>query len=145
MRVMETSQLSLKQSPIRWKRVLVAAVGSEIPVIAVLSAVMIIHRFLVAPGLSDAQYEDFAQVAGYYVAPPAGAISTFLCAWWVTRRLTSGYLVNGALVGIFSTLFTLGFIVTARPEHRWMYIVSYAGRIIAGYAAGLAAHKKGVA
>jgi hypothetical protein len=123
--------------------VFAAAFCSEIGVILALSAIMAIHRFVIAPGLTADQYGEFAQLAGYYVAAPAAALSTFLCAWYAIRKLKSGFVMNGMLVGVVATVLTLGFIAGARPEDRLMYLVSYAARIAAGYSAGLAARKKG--
>jgi hypothetical protein len=144
MRTLDIAQpISSKQWSIRWKRVFAAAFCSEIGVIAAMSIVIVVHRFIVAPGATAAAYQDFAQRAAYDVAAPAAALSTFICALWATRRLQSGHIMNGVLVGVIATLLTLGFILGARPEDRTMYIVSYLLRILAGYGAGFAARKKG--
>jgi hypothetical protein len=144
MRTLDTTHsVPLKQSSVRWLRILLAAFCSEVGVIVVISAVMVIHRFVLAPGLSAEQYGEFEHRASYYVAAPAAAISTFVCAWYAIRRLKSGFVINGALVGTVATVLTLGFIAGARPEDRFMYLVSYAVRIAAGYAAGLMVQKKG--
>ena len=144
MRMLDTAQLiSSKYLFIRWKRVLAVAFCSEIGVIAAISIVVAVHRFLVSPGATDAAYQEFAQRAGYDVAAPAAALSTFICAWWASRRLQSGHIINGVLVGVTATLLTLGFILGARPEDRVMYITSYLLRILAGYGGGFAARKKG--
>jgi hypothetical protein len=138
-----THSVPLKQSSVRWARVLAAAFCSEVGVILAISAIMVIHRFVVAPGLTAEQYGNFAQRASYYVAAPAAAISTFVCAWYAIRRLKCGFVINGMMIGTVATILTLGFIATARPEDRAMYLVSYGVRIIAGYAAGLMARQKG--
>ena len=144
MRTLDAGQPILtKQSFIRWKRVLAAAFCSEVGVIAAISTVVVVHRFIVAPGATDAAYQEFAQRAGYDVAAPAAALSTFICAWWATRRLQSSHIMNGVLVGVTATLLTLGFILGARPEDRVMYFASYLLRILAGYGAGFATRKKG--
>ena len=129
------------KSDIRWGRVVLAAVLSELAVIALLSAIIAIHGSIIAPGQTAAQYQDFGQLAGYYLAAPAAAIATFLLALWAVRPLTSAFIRNGVLVGAIATLLTLGFIVAAKPEHRSMYILSYILRITAGYAAGVVAQK----
>jgi hypothetical protein len=144
MRTLDTTHsVPLKESSVRWARVLVAAFCSELGVILAISAIMVIHRFVIAPGLTADQYGKFEQQASYFVAAPAAAISTFACAWYTIRRLKSGFVINGVLVGTVATVLTLGFIAGARPEDRLMYLVSYGVRIIAGYAAGLMVRKKG--
>jgi hypothetical protein len=130
-----------KNNQVRWKRVVLAAFLSEVFVLAVLSAAMAIHRFVIAPDGTAAQYQEFALRAGYYLAAPAAALGTFMFAFWATRRLESGFITNGVLVGAVATLLTVGFIFGARPEDRLMYVVSYALRIVAGYAGGVAAQK----
>ncbi len=130
-----------KKSHIRWKHVVFAAFLSEIAVIALLSAVTAIYRLVIAPGQPDTQYQEFAQLAGYYLAAPSAAVATFVFALRVARRLEAAFIANGLLVGAVSTLLTLGFIFGAKPEHRLMYIVSYVLRIAAGCCGGWVAQK----
>src|SRR5262245_2344596 len=88
-----------RATAIRWKRVIFAAFLSELAVIAVLSAVLATYAFVIAPGRSSAEYNEFGQNAGYYLAAPAAALATFLMAFWAVRTLDSAFVVNGALVG----------------------------------------------
>ena len=127
---------------IRWKRVILAAVLSEAGVIAVLLAVIAIYSKLIAPGMTDAEYQTLGQRAGYYVAPTAGAVTTFLMVLWVGRTLKARYVANGVWVGVVSVILTLGFIFTATPEDRLMYGVAFVLRIAAGYLGGLAAQRR---
>jgi len=130
-----------RKAGIRWGRVFAAAVLSEVAVIVVLLAVIGVHR-LILPGLTADQYQEFGQVAGYYVAAPAAALATFAFAFWTARRVESAFIANGIWVGAMATLLSLGFIFGARPEDRWMYIVSYLARIAGGYCGGLVAQKR---
>jgi hypothetical protein len=41
-----------------------------------------------------------------------------------------------------TTLLRIGFVFSAKPEHRLMYIVSYVLKIAAGYTAGILAQKR---
>jgi hypothetical protein len=127
------------KSRIRWGRVIAAAVLSELGVITVLMAVTITYTFLISPGHGFADYQRFGERAGYYVAPVAGGITTFLSVLWLARRLTSHFILNGTLVGVAATVLTAGFLFGAKPEDRLMYLVSFAIRIVAGYLGGLAA------
>jgi hypothetical protein len=129
--------LQQKQSNIRWGRVLLGAVLSEAAVILLLLAITAVYSVAIAPGLTRAQYNEFAQLAGYYVAPTAGALSTFAMVLLLTRRLNSGFVANGTLIGILSVLLTLGFVVSAKPEHQLMYGIAFVLRIAAGYFGGL--------
>jgi hypothetical protein len=123
---------------IRWGRILIAAVMSEVGVIAVLFAVITAYTLL-TPTMTDTQYNSLGQEVGYYVAPAAGAIMTVLSVLWAARRLTSDFILHGLLVGVVSVVLTVGFIFGARPDHRVMYIIAFGLRIVGGYAGGVLA------
>ncbi len=128
-----------QKSRIRWTRVLIAALLSEAAVIVILLAITMSYSLLISPGKSAAEYQEFGALAGYYVAPAAAALATFLSVLWVARKLTSDFIANGTLVGVAAVILTAGFLAGAKPEHRLMYIVSFALRIVAGYLGGLVA------
>jgi putative membrane protein (TIGR04086 family) len=111
---------------------------SEAGVIAVLFVVIASYTLL-TPAMTDAQYNALSEEVGYYVAPTAGAVMTFLSALWATRKLTSACLAHGMLVGVASVLLAAGFIVSARPEHRLMYVIAFALRLLAGCMGGVVA------
>src|SRR5262245_53401112 len=108
-----------------WKRIVLAAVMSELAVFAVLSIVIGVYRFVLAPGKSSAEYGAFGVNAGFFVAPPAAGVATFCAALWACRRLGSGFAQTGALVGLVAVLFSIAFVFGAKPEDRLMYGVSY--------------------
>ena len=43
---------------------------------------------------------EFAESAGYYIAPPASAVATFLMVLLVARKLKSDFILHGVLVGV---------------------------------------------
>jgi len=131
-----TGRASATTSRIRWGRIILAALMSEAGVILVLLA-SIAGYTLFTPSITDAQSATLGEDIGYYVAPATGAVTTFLAVLWATRRLTSAVVAHGALVGLLSMLLGVGFIFTARPDHRAMYIVAFVLRILGGYAGGL--------
>jgi putative membrane protein (TIGR04086 family) len=113
---------------IRWGRVVLAAVAAEAAVILLIVAISTIKP-------------EFSESAGYYLAPPASAVATFLMALWVARKLKSDFILHGILVGLVGVVVTAGFIFAAKPEDRLMYGVSYILRIIGGYLGGVVARK----
>lgn len=127
---------------IRWKRVLIGAVLSEVGVIAILLAVIAAYGRVFAPGMTEAQFQTLGERAGYYVAPAAGTVTTFLIVLWVGRGLDSSYVANGVMVGAVSVLLTSPFLFMARPGDRAMYVAAFALRIAAGYLGGRVAHKR---
>ena len=126
---------------VRWGRVVVAAVLSEVAVMAVLLATIGVYRFLIAPGSPADAYQHFDDLAGYYVAPATAGVTAFLGALWVSRRLTSAIVVNGAMVGVTAVVLTFGFVFMAKPEDRLMYVVSFALRILGGCLGRLTAQR----
>ena len=126
---------------IRWGRVVLAAVLAEAAVILLLLAVVTVYSVVISPGLTTDEYDVFGQDAGYYVAPAAAAGATFLMVLWVARALDSGFVANGLMVGLVGVLLTVGFVFGARPEDRLMYGVSFALRIVGGYAGGIVAQR----
>jgi hypothetical protein len=113
---------------VRWGRVVVGAVTAEVVVILLILAVSTVFK---VPG----------ELVGYYVAPPASAVATFLMVLWVARKLESRFILHGVLVGLVGVVLTGGFVVTAKPGDRLMYIVSFVLRIVGGYVGGLVAQK----
>jgi hypothetical protein len=125
---------------IRWGRVIAAAVLSEVGVILILLAVITVYRYLISPGMTSARYQEFGAHAGYYVAPVACGFTVFLMVLWMARGLTADFAANGTLVGVAAVILTAGFLLSAKPEDRLMYVISFAIRIVAGYLGGMAAH-----
>jgi hypothetical protein len=132
---------SNRSSRIRWGRVLVAAVLSEVVVVLVLIVTTTTYRFLIAPGRTAADYDAFGDRAAYYLAPAAAGLATFFGALWVGRKLTSAFRANGALVGVAAVVLTGGLFFAVKPENRLMYGVSYVLRILGGYLGGAVAQR----
>lgn len=123
---------------IHWKRVIVAAILSEVGVIAVLTATIGLYALFT----TVVDYQALGEEVGYYVAPIAGVVTTALAVFWAARPLSSDFIRHGMLVGLVSVLLTLGFILTARPEHRLMYLIAFALRIVGGYLGGILARRR---
>ena len=120
-------------STIRWGRIIVAAVLSEVGVVAVLLVATAVYKIMISPGLSDDEYRGLGERVGYYVAPIAGFVTTLAMAYWAVRGVQSSSNASGVLVGVISVAITTPFLLTAKPEHRLMYGVAFALRIAAGY------------
>lgn len=126
---------------VRWGRVVVAAVMSEVMVMSVLLAVIGAYHFLIAAGRPAGAYQHFDDLAAYYVTPATAGVAAFLGALWVCRRVKSAFVVNGALVGITAVVLTVGLVFMAKPEDRLMYVVSFALRILGGCLGGFTAQR----
>src|SRR5690349_8232187 len=85
---------------IAWKRVVLGAFLSEVAVIAVISIIFVVHSIGTGTALTDAQSQEFGQVAGYYAAAPAALLATFFFTLWAVRKLQTNLIANGVLVGV---------------------------------------------
>jgi hypothetical protein len=140
---MQPSQTVIgRKHDIRWGRVVLAALLTEVAVIGIIGIAIVAHRLWIAPGETQAQSRAFGEIAGYYAGPAGGAVMTFLFVLWVCRPLRSHFVLHGLLVGLAGVLLTVGFIFTAKPEYSFMYAASYALRIAAGYGGGLVARAR---
>jgi hypothetical protein len=126
-------------STIHWVRVLVAGVLSEVGVIVVLLASIAIYKKLFARAAHEpaAGAPSLGERIGYYVAPTAGFVTTGLAALWAVHGLDTGIVANAVTVGIVSVLLTVPFLLSARREHRLMYCIAFALRLVAAYLAGV--------
>jgi len=124
-----------------WGRIVIAAVGSEVAVMAVLMLLMAGYRFAIAPGHPASNYTAFDDAAGYYVAPVAAGLATLCSALWVCRSASARFALTGTMVGLIAVLLTGGFVFFAKPEDRVMYGVSYVLRVIGGGAGGMIAQR----
>ena len=127
---------------IRWTRVLAAAVASEVGVVAILLSVIAVYSAVIAPGMSDAEYQTLGERVGYYVAPTAGFVTTALMVLWAGRKLDSNFVANGLMVGVVSVVITSPFFFTAEPGDRLMYGAAFVLRLAAGYIGGMLAQKR---
>jgi len=131
-------------STIHWVRVLVAGLAAEVGVILVLLATIAIYRKLLAPGRPETDTgTTLGERIGYYVAPAAGFVTTGAAAYWTVRGLETAIVANAVAVGVVSVVFTLPFLLSAKPEHRLMYGVAFALRLAAAYLAGVLAAMDG--
>src|SRR5262245_61783114 len=141
MSTIERANSPSEKSGLRWGRILVAAILSELAVIAILVVASVVYSFNVPPDRSKLAAQDVGELVGYYVAPPAGALTTFVFVLWVARKLESNFIINGVAVGVVSVLLTSGFLAGARAEDRPMYLVAFVLRIAGGCVGGRGAEQ----
>jgi hypothetical protein len=120
---------------IHWVRVLVAGVLSEVGVIVALLVGIAIYKKSKSPG-SAADSRAIGERVGYFVAAPAGFISTGLMALWAVHGLQASILANALAVGVLSVAITIPFFLGAKPEHRAMYGIAFGLRLLAAWLAG---------
>jgi len=109
---------------IQWTRVLIGGFLAEVSVVAV-----VIPFFLI-----------FGRHVLLYVAPLASLAMCFVFALWVGRRLGSGFVLHGVLVGVVATLLYVG-LTLARPEP-FAYVVAHVLKILGGAAGGFVGERR---
>ena len=109
---------------IHWMRVLVGGFLAELSVFALVVPVLLLY----------------GQHALLYAAPAASLATCFLFALWVGRTIDSGFVLDGALVGIVATLLYVA-LTRGRPEPL-AYLVAHALKILGGAAGGLVAGRR---
>ena len=75
-----------------------------------------------------------------YIAPVASLVACFLFAIWVGRRLESGFVLHGVLVGVVATLIYVA-ITRAQPEPP-AYLLAHALKLLGGAAGGFIAARR---
>jgi hypothetical protein len=126
---------------ISWGRIVIAAVLSEVGVMAVLMVTFLGYRFVVMPGHPASFYTSFDDAASYYLAPLTAGTATLLAALWACRSASGRLALHGALVGSTAVLLTGGFIFFTQPKNRLMYGVSFVLRVIGGWTGGMIARR----
>ena len=76
----------------------------------------------------------------HYTAPPGSAITCFLGAFWVCRRVTSRFILHGTLVGVVAALIYIG-LTRAQPEP-FAYVVAHALKLAGGACGGFVAGRR---
>jgi apolipoprotein N-acyltransferase len=126
---------------IRAGRVVIAAVVVEI--LAVATLILIPTIFMVSAGLTTAgNAEAELQRHGRWVGPAAGFLFCLLGGWWVARRLDSDQEWNGLVLGLLAAILDVGLLAYAGAPFAWVFVLSTAGRVAAGYLGGGLARKR---
>lgn len=123
---------------IRIGRIALATIAGELTPILLLVVVVLIYE---TRGVDPQTRQAFAERVGMWLGPIAGAIATlgfgFLAARGTGRPLLHGTLV-GVAVGVLDAVLTLATGAKFIP----LFAASWAGRVVAGVAAGLLAARR---
>ena len=116
---------------IRAGRIVIAAIVAE--VIAILALVAIVAVF----GPNDAAAaQQFAERIGFWFGPLSGFVLCIAAAYWVTKRLTSGHVYQGALVGAAAAAIDIALLVLSAAQFQLVFVFSNIGRVLAGAIGG---------
>ncbi len=117
---------------IRWARVALATLIGEIVPIALLFAT--VAAFGPRDPFGAAM---FADAAGHWIGPLAGATAALVAGFWVARPLATGAVKHGFLVGTALALLDTAILVASQAPFEWLLVISNLGKILAATAGGL--------
>jgi predicted permease len=126
---------------IRWGLILLAGFLAEVG--------MFVIFFLLLAAAALAGVPEVAlpmTTLDYIDAMVSGFVMMFLFTLWVGRRIESGFVVHGILIGVAGIIFFLSviFVLTESLEQPPLYIVAHALKVAGGIAGGLVAQKRSV-
>jgi hypothetical protein len=124
---------------IHWKRIVVAGFLAEASVFVVFFLLLFAATAAGVPGIArpmgtldyiDAMVSSFAMV--------------FLFTLWVGKRIESGFVLHGVLIGVFGILlFSIMWLATTRSlAQPPLYVVAHFLKVLGGIAGGLVAEKR---
>lgn len=106
------------------------------------SAVLVLVAIVAVFGPADPlASQAFAQRLGDWVGPIAGFLLCFGGGWFVTRRLSAGHVTRGLLLGALVATIDIAILAASGSGFRLLFVVSNAGRMVAGSLGGLVASR----
>jgi hypothetical protein len=123
---------------LRIGRIVLATIASELTPILLLVVVVLIYE---TRGVDPQTRQAFAERVGMWLGPIAGAISTFGFGFLAARG-TDRPLLHGSIIGVAVALLDAVLIFAPGAKFIPVFAVSWAGKILAGMAAGLFAARQ---
>jgi hypothetical protein len=123
---------------VRIGRIALATILGELAPILLLVVVVLIYE---TRGVDAQTRQAFAERVGMWLGPIAGAISTFGFGFLAARDADRP-LLHGTLVGVAVALLDAVLTLATGAKFIPLFAASWAGRILAGVAAGLLAARR---
>ena len=92
----------------RWLRAIGYGLLAEISTVVSIIAIVVIHRHVVARGLTEADYTAFSERVGAIVGILGGTLYTFLFARLLMRQLSTRFIAHGIVVALAAVAFSVG-------------------------------------
>ena len=130
-----------QSSPLRFQRIVIAAILARLIPVVVLVATVTIYSYLAVPGLAPDQYSSFALEAGRLINITIGTLATLGMAYWAARKPESAQKLHGILVGIVVVMIDLAILFTPGADFSLLNGIAMLLKIIAGALGGYLAEK----
>jgi hypothetical protein len=112
---------------------------AEIATIFTIIGAVLVHRYVLKPGLSDADYTAFGAQAGAVLGVLAGTIYVYLFANLLMRRLATNHVAHGIVVALAAIALSVGGSIAGHHGVPRAYILASLLKIAAGAFAGFRA------
>ncbi len=119
-----------------WVRAVGYGFLAEIATIITIIAVVMVHKYVFARGLSEAEYAAFGTAAGGYIGVFGGAIYTYIFARRLMPRLSSRFSEHGMVVALAAIALSIAGSIAGHQGVPVAYIAASILKIVAGASAG---------
>ena len=138
---MTSAEISARRG--HWLRAFGYGLLAEISTIVTIIAIVMFYRYILARGLTEADYGAFAERTGAIVGMAGGTLYTFLFARRLMRYVTAQFVAHGVVVAIAAVALSVsGGLLAAHGSVPAAYWVASALKIAAGALAGFLASRK---
>ena len=124
---------------IRWWRIIQAVVWAELIPLALLFAIVYYYTAFLNPGLNEAEINQYAGMVGNWVGPIGGSVLALVFAYWVGTKLSSRFVIHGALIGALLALIDASILAFLAEPFSWLYIASNLLKVVMGTLGGFIA------
>jgi hypothetical protein len=127
---------------IHWGLVLLGGLLAEVAIFVVFFVLLAAAALAGVPEL--ARPESTLDLIDAMVS---GFLMTFLITMWVGKRIESGFVLHGALIGVVGALLftTLIFVLTGSPAQHPLYLVTHGLKVVGGIVGGVVSNKRSAA
>jgi hypothetical protein len=129
----------LQNSPVRrdrWLRAAAYGLLAEIATIITIVLVVSLYQYLLARGLTKADYTLFGQRVGWIIGPIGGTLYVFVFARRLMTRISSRFVAHGIVVALAAIALSVGGSIAGHRDVPGGYVLASALKIVAGALAG---------
>ena len=126
-------------SRVHWGLIVLAGFLSEMAVFVIFFTLLIAARLAGVPRLASPM-----SPLDYVDALVSSFVMVFLFTLWVGRRIESGFVLHGGLIGVVGTLlFSIMWIATTpSPAQPPLYVVAHVLKVLGGITGGLVVQRR---
>lgn len=119
-----------------WLRAVGYGLLAEIATILTIVVIVMAYRYVVASGLSDAEYAAFGQRVGGIVGIVGGTLYTYLFARLLMQRLTTRFIAHGLVVALTASAFSIAGSIAGHQGVPAGYVLASVLKLAAGALTG---------